>query len=138
MKEESQPKKFAVGRCLALVMGIAALLVGCGGGSSSPDLTPSAVTDCLHANGARYEGLAPQQPKGFPANTQHVFAKGPVTGHIVVFMSSRPVFTRRLASAYREINEYKAFVARGGRALILLDPEPVPLDKKIVFRCVEG
>jgi hypothetical protein len=130
---------------LALGFGIAILLAGCGGGDGSSDdstlapaLNPAAVRGCLLRAGAEPEALAPLRPDGAPRHPQHVFFEGPVTGHIAIFLAPKPIFTERLAKAYTAIQEYRATVARGGRALILLDPGSPNPNRALAFRCVVG
>ncbi len=129
-------------RAIALFLGTAMLLTGCGSGGDTsdapPPLTTAAVKGCLLEAGAAPEALSPQRPKGAPRHVQHVFFEGPVTGHIAIFLASEPVFGQGLARAYTDLNEYRATVARGGRALILLDPESPNPNRALAFKCVVG
>ncbi len=104
----------------------------------SGPLDAKEVSRCIAERGGRKWTQAPRFPARFPAHYESVVMIGPKIGHITVYLSRRPEFTKHLARGFDEIEEFKATVVRGGHGLLLLDADVADIDRRVAFECVEG
>lgn len=129
------------GLAVVLLLGLAVLAAGCGGGGSRPAgsvPTSAEVLQCIEEGGGEKWPLVPTEPQGAPQHTQTAFAIGPRRGHIGVFLAKQPVFNAGVVKGYDRLGEYHATVVLHGRGLVILDPGIDGADRELIFECAEG
>jgi hypothetical protein len=95
------------------------------------------VLRCILDGGGEPWPLVPlRSKKDAQLVPEHVYAIGPDRGHIGALLSLRRADATELARVLNERGEYQAFMARGGRVVVLGDPGLSEPDRALAFACV--